>query len=102
MIKNIFILLFLIPGTILLQIFLSKQKSKWPGLILPVITFIFSLIPILNIASFGNVINTIFLILTTFLLTNIPTIILITIYLSIRKSRKKLSEIEKMNIKDLD
>ncbi len=102
MIKNIFILLFLIIGTVILEIILSKQNSKWPGLVLPVITFIFSLISILNINSFGNVINTIFLILTTFLLTNIPTIILITIYLSIRKSRKNLSEIEKMNIKDLD
>lgn len=100
--KNIFFLLIFIVVPIILQVFLSKQNSKWPGLVLPGITFIFSLISILNINSFENGMDTVFLILTTFLLTNIPTIILITIYLSIRKSRKKLSEIEKMNIKDLD
>jgi len=100
--KNIFFLLILIVVPIILQVFLSKQKSKWPGLILPIITFGFSLLSILNIASFGNRTNTIFVILTTFLLANIPTIILITIYLSIRKSMKNMNELEKMNIKDLD
>ena len=75
--KNIFFLLIFIVVPIILQVFLSKQNSKWPGLVLPAITFIFSLISILNINSFGNVMNTVFLILTTFLLTNIPTIILI-------------------------
>jgi hypothetical protein len=100
--KNMFFLIILIVLPIILQIFLSKQKSKWPGLILPIITFGFSLLSVLNIASVGDRTNTIFVILTTFLLTNIPTTILITIYLSIRKSKKNVNELEKMNIKDLD
>ena len=38
------ILLLLIAGGIWLQIFLSKQESKWPGLILPMFTFLLSLV----------------------------------------------------------
>ena len=30
----------LIVGGVLLQIFLSRRKSKWPGLILPLLTFL--------------------------------------------------------------
>ena len=33
-------LLLLLAGAILLQIFLSRRISRWPGLILPGITFL--------------------------------------------------------------
>jgi hypothetical protein len=36
-------------GSIILQIYLSNMQSKWPGLILPIVTFLISLIFILNI-----------------------------------------------------
>lgn len=44
--KNIFILLLLIVGIILLQIYLSKKQSKFYGLILPIITFVLSIFTI--------------------------------------------------------
>ena len=37
------ILLALLVGIVLLQIFLSRRKSRWPGLVLPSLTFLFSL-----------------------------------------------------------
>jgi len=57
--KYRFLSLIFIVGGILLQIFLSRQESKWAGLILPIITFILSLIYVLNIAVTENLIKSI-------------------------------------------
>ena len=41
--RTIIFLLALLVGVPLLQIFLSRRESKWPGLILPLLTFLYSL-----------------------------------------------------------
>lgn len=97
------VLLLFIAGIVWLQIFLSKKKSKVPGIILPSISFIYSLMMVLSIAAFqtmkdGEVFG---LIASTLLLSNIPTIILIAIYIAAREKIKRIKEIEKMNIQDL-
>ena len=71
---------------IFLQIFLSKKKSKWFGLILPIITFLYSLLMIYNIPVFDEMSGgEIFILLvSTFLITNIQTILLLGIYLGCR------------------
>lgn len=124
------VFLTLVVGGIFLQIFLSKKKSKWPGLILPGITLLYSLIMILGFAVFqgmttqeistqGEVTtqsittqigtaqgmtNTQILIqvIITFLITNIPTYILLGIYFGCREKLPKNSPIDKMNIQDLE
>ena len=51
-------LLFLLAalvGGIFLQIFLSRRESRWPGLVLPLLTFLLSLLNVLNIADTGSV-----------------------------------------------
>lgn len=95
--------LLLIAGIIVLQIFLSGSKRKWPGLIIPVLSFIYSLIGVLGIAAFGaasagEVGGMIAIVL---LLMNIPTAVLIAIYFVVRERKRKNKEIDKMNIKDL-
>ena len=50
----LFIVMALLIGAIFLQIFLSKKKSKWFGLILPTISFIYSLLMISNIVVFDT------------------------------------------------
>ena len=50
---NTIIGLLIIVGAVVLQIFLSRSQRKWPGLILPVLTFIYSLIGVLSITSAG-------------------------------------------------
>ena len=40
-------------------------------------------------------------VISTFLISNIPTIVLLAIYFGIREKMKIRSEIDKMNIKDL-
>lgn len=89
-------------GAIWLQIFLSKKSSRWFGLTLPIITFVFSLIFALNIMDTGNAWQNTISVVTTLLLTNIPTGILLVIYFAYREKLKRRSQIDKMNIQDLE
>ncbi|SHH62330.1 hypothetical protein [Clostridium intestinale] len=118
-----------IVGLIYLQIRLSKMKNKWFGLIIPTIFFIFSLLGVLNMAvytsftketintldesgvviakqvienSSTNVPSLIFTTVIILLLYNIPTAIFLGIYAVCRDKIKKNSELEKMNIQDLE
>ncbi|MDF2657103.1 MAG: conserved rane protein of unknown function [Bacillota bacterium] len=115
-------------GGILLQIFLSK-RSKWLGLILPVISLTISLIAVLNIAAYPmtgtlqladengiviqeteigmsndtqNMPSLVFTIASVFLLYNIPTIILLAIYFGCRKNQWRRKALEKMKTQDLE
>lgn len=116
-------------GLIFLQVFLSKKKSKWLGLILPIVSFILSLVIVVSSFMFvsvnktistqldninessqtvvlndsqseyeyGNLLSTI----PVFLLWNIPTIVFLMIFISIRKQKKLENQIERMKIDDL-
>lgn len=96
--------LILLPGIILLQIFLSKRDSWWPGLILPTISFLFSIaFSLLSISpsegvSFGYIMGEIIM----WLLLNIPTYIFLAIYFICQKKRRCNKQLNKMNIQDLD
>lgn len=83
----------LILGATALQIGLSKKESKWPGLVLPIIAFLLSLGYPLNMASAAGGVNawTVLGLLRAWLVGNIPTLLLLTIYFGYRKkqSRKK-------------
>jgi uncharacterized membrane protein HdeD (DUF308 family) len=93
-----------LPGIIVLQIFLSKRENKWLGLILPMISVLFSIIAVLGVGFYGNesAIEIAIYLIGMFLLWNIPTIILMVIYLACREKFKKKKEIDKMNIQDLE
>ena len=114
-----------------LQIFLSKKENKWLGLILPIICLVFSIMAVMGMLNFNTHtrISTIVTengqtvkkeiinidkkgpfmgasemglsIGMIFVVTNIPTVILIGIYRGCRRKRKNL-ELEKMNIQDLE
>jgi hypothetical protein len=95
------ILLVLLLGTILLQIFLSKRESKWPGLVLPVITFLCSVLMVLNVTVMESVRAAIAAAISALIAGNIPTLILLAIYFSCRGKARRKSEVEKMHISDL-
>lgn len=86
---------------VILQLFLSKKSSKWLGLILPMITFAVSLLYVLNIMDTGSLWQNMMLIVSTLLLSNIPTIILLVIYFACREKLKRKAQLEKMSIQDL-
>jgi predicted permease len=95
------ILLVLLLGTILLQIFLSKRESKWPGLVLPAITFLYSVLMMLNVTAMETARAVIAALLSAFIMGNIPTLILLAIYFVCREKRYTRSEVDKMRISDL-
>ncbi|MGX7108296.1 hypothetical protein [Facklamia miroungae] len=101
------LIMFIVYGAliIILQILLSKMKNKWFGLILPSISFVYStsLSLVLNITPLQQSDNMKSLMdfVSTFLVNNIPTFILLAIHFSIRKKRNISSQIEKMKIRDL-
>ena len=93
------ILPFLI-GLVVLQVFLSKRESKWPGLILPLLSFLYSLVMALSAVAYngGSPWGPI---LASLILGNIPTVILLAIYFACREKFRKRSELDKMHINDL-
>lgn len=95
------IVLLFFAGIVWLQLFLSNRSSKWFGLIIPIIFFAFSLLFVLNMITAGSLWQTVILIVSTLLLLNIPTIILLAIYFACREKRKRKTQLEKMNIQDL-
>lgn len=105
LVLGFFIIYLLVGGTVIyLQIYFSKMESKWMGLILPGLTLIYSIIVVLNIAEPPvsiSMTQRIVAVLSAFLTSNIPTIILLAIYSVVRQKLKRQSEIDKMNIKDL-
>ena len=44
-------LLVLLAGMVLLQIFLSRRESRWPGMVLPGVCFLVSLAAVLSVAA---------------------------------------------------
>ena len=93
------ILPFLI-GLVVLQVFLSKRESKWPGLILPLLSFLYSLVMALSAVAYNGTIPW-GPILASLILGNIPTVILLAIYFACREKFRKRSELDKMHINDL-
>ncbi|MBR0597627.1 hypothetical protein [Sinanaerobacter chloroacetimidivorans] len=101
---SIIILLLILAGGILLQIFLSKRESRWPGLILPFLFFGYSLLMVFSLAVYDGMSSwDIFaMLVSTFLLSNIPTLIYLGIYFACREKYKRKKELGKMNIQDLE
>lgn len=95
----VFLIVFVVGG-ILLQIFLSKRESKWPGLILPLLSFLYSLVMALSATAYNGGIPW-GPILASLVLGNIPTVILLAIYFACREKFRKRSELDKMHINDL-
>ncbi len=119
-----------LAGSIWLQIFLSKKQNKWLGLIIPLICFVFSIMAVLSLTMYTNTTITsltdvndgaklndkitiihsekwsMFSMLATvvpvFLISNIPTIIFLAIYFACREKLKLRTELDKMNIQDLE
>lgn len=102
--NRLFLLIFfgviIFSGSILLQIFLSKQKNKWLGLVLPALYLIIAFIGSSGLMMYDGQILPI---LIGFFLLSIPTIILLLIHFAIRgkKNGNHKDEMEKMNIQDL-
>ncbi len=103
----VFGIIFLI-GVPLLQIFMSNFENKWLGLVLPGVSFFFSLLNTFGVALYTTTSNgqgtstAVFLAIQVFLLYNISTVVLLCIHFGCRGKKRKKREMEKMNIQDLN
>ncbi len=90
----------LVVGGVLLQVFLSKREGRWPGLILPLLTFLYSLLMVFNVQATGDGFpwGPVF---ASLMVGNIPTAILLAIYAACREKRRRNDAVDKMNIQDL-
>ncbi|MGI6776464.1 MAG: hypothetical protein ACOX7R_00090 [Acetivibrionales bacterium] len=112
----IIVMLLFLAGSIWLQIFLSKKKNKWLGLIIPLICFMFSIITVLSLLMYMNtgitsvtettdgvkvvfntaslqseksdMLSTLATVVPVFIVSNIPTIIFLAIYFVCREKLK--------------
>lgn len=96
--------LILLIGAIVLQIFLSRRESPWPGSVLPGLSFLYSILAVCNIAALPETsgLEIAATILMVLLLYNLPTLVLLAIYFACRGKYRRKREMDKMNAQDLE
>ena len=99
---SLIILLVFGVGGVLLQIFLSKRESRWPGLVLPLLTFLSSLLLPLNVVVTGSVSRNVLTVAVTLLAGNIPTLVGLAIYWAAREKYRVRDQMEKMGKQDIN
>lgn len=101
--NSIIFLALLLAGSVLLQLWLSRRESRWPGLVLPVLSFLLTLlIPLsLVLPPVGVTVRFVLSNVLTWLVANLPTAVLLLIYFSCREKQRRSRQLEQMNIQDL-
>ena len=82
-------------GLVILQVFLSRQKNSRLGLILPGVSFLFSLVGVFNVVDTGSVLQNIMTLLMVLVLSNIGTLVLLLIYWVCRAGSGKKQEMDR-------
>lgn len=96
-IKSILSLAFLV-GLFFLQAFLSKKDIPWSGWVLPVVTFIVSVVTFFS----GIGLNGLKSSAVMFGVINIGTLMFILIHLGCHSKQMQKAQLDKMNIQDLN
>ena len=92
----------LVPLVLLfvLQVYLSKLEKNWPGLVLPILSGVFSVLTSLMSLVMAVRGSAIIAAIFGIVLINVPTIIFTLIYFNLHKKAPK-NEIDKMTIQDM-
>lgn len=91
-------------GLLFLQRALAKTASRWPGLVLPVLALLGSFLVPLSFAvpPAGLTVGIVAALFFSWLLANIPTLALLAIYFVCRQKLHRRTQLNRMNIQDLD
>jgi len=88
----------------ILEYFLSRTESPWPGRVLPILSALCSvgggLLLLFNLAS-QNLPAAFLSLAGSLLILNIPTLVFLLIYRTTRKRFIEKKDLDKMNIQDL-
>ena len=98
--KAISLMLALLVGVPVLQVFLSRRENQWLGLLLPMLTFLYSLVMVCSVTAYEGGIPW-GPILASLILGNIPTAVLLVIYFACREKFRRRGEVDKTRIEDL-
>nr|WP_302666323.1 hypothetical protein [uncultured Agathobaculum sp.] len=102
---RILILLLLVAAVIALQVFLSRRKAWWPGLVIPACTLLGVLLVLpnvlLNAMSQAENAGQVLLAVLSSALCLLPTLVLLAVYFVCRRGQKRKKQLDKMNIQDL-
>ena len=102
---RILILLLLVAAVIALQVFLSRRKAWWPGLVIPACTLLGVLLVLpnvlLNAMSQAENAGQVLLAVLSSPLCLLPTLVLLAVYFVCRRGQKRKKQLDKMNIQDL-
>ena len=94
-----FMLLYL-AAILALEWLLARRERAWPGLVLPALQFVGSILAAIGLAFYqtpgegGSV-------PAVLLAYNMPTLMLLLVYAGCRNNRRRRSQLEKMNVDDL-
>ena len=100
-----FVILALMAAACALEVFLAKRKSRWPGLVMPVLALFPALFALPNLLT--NALSVAenglqaLLSLLAMLLLFVPALVLLAVYWFCRRRRKRREDVEKMKIQDL-
>ena len=111
---RLILFILLMAGVVLLEMYLSRKPSRWPGLVLPGVTVLYSLLMVLAIVSFlisliyplsitnlGDMAAAIAQAVIVWVLANIPTAVLLAIYFAARRRVRRTREQNRMSAQDL-
>ena len=100
-----FVILALMAAVCALEVFLAKRKSRWPGLVMPVLALFPALFVLPNLLT--NALSVAenglqaLLSLLAMLLLFVPALVLLAVYWCCRRRRECREDVEKMKIQDL-
>lgn len=100
-----FVILALMAAACALEVFLAKRKSRWPGLVMPLLALFPALFVLPNLLT--NALSVAenglqaLLSLLAMLLLFVPALVLLAVYWFCRRRRKRREDVEKMKIQDL-
>ena len=93
------LLAFTVLGCVL-EVFLARRESIWPGLVLPILAGLYAVVSytVAPDTPWNQVLGGV---LAVFLVSGIPAFLLLMVFFICRSGRRRKKQLEKMNVQDL-